>query len=104
LRLRNNFFAIKLQNLNAIKSQNQNVIDTQRTFENKLKMDDAEKLRRKIYQAKQMRVIRNPDIAFYKENFESWKADVTRWKTDIKNGQRSSEEFIQWLNESNKRQ
>lgn len=77
---------------------------SQRTFENKLKMDDAEKLRRKIYQAKQMRVIRNPDIAFYKENFETWKTDVTRWKTEIKNGQRTSEEFIQWLNESNKRQ
>ena len=72
---------------------------SQRTFEEKVKLNDAEKLRRSIYQAKQMRVRRNPDILSYKENFENWKTDAARWKKDIKKGRRTSEEFIQWLND-----
>lgn len=76
---------------------------SQRTFEGKLKFDDVEKLRRSIYQSKQMRVIRNPDITTYKENFDKWKRDVNKWKANIKNGLNTTEEFVQWLNESKKR-
>lgn len=76
---------------------------SQRAFAEKLKMDEAEKLRRQIYQSKQMRVRRNPDILAYKENFERWKADTAKWKKDIKKGRTTSEEFVLWLNESKKR-
>ena len=72
---------------------------SQRTFEEKIKLNEAEKLRRSIYQAKQMRVRRNPDILSYRENFDKWKTDAARWKKDIKKGHRTSEEFIQWLND-----
>ena len=65
----------------------------------KLTQARVEKLRRSIYQAKQMRVRRNPDILSYKETFENWKTDAARWKKDIKKGRRTSEEFIQWLND-----
>ena len=57
---------------------------SQRTFEEKIKLNEAEKLRRSIYQAKQMRVRRNPDILSYRENFDKWKTDAARWKKDIK--------------------
>ena len=70
---------------------------SQRTFEEKLKNNKIEMFRRAIYQAKLMRVRRNPEIASYKENFEKWKADVARWKRDIKKGRRTSDEFAQWL-------
>lgn len=73
-----------------------------RSFEEKIEMNEVEKLRRAIYQAKQMRVRRNPDIATYKEKFEKWKTDVHAWKVDIKKGLKTSEEFIQWLNDSKK--
>jgi hypothetical protein len=76
---------------------------SQRTFEEKLKMDAAEKLRRSVYQVMQMRVRRNPDVEIYKENFEKWKSDVAKWKTGIKRGNKTSEDFIQWLNDSKKR-
>ncbi|MBS4031476.1 MAG: hypothetical protein KGZ63_08655 [Clostridiales bacterium] len=75
---------------------------SQRAFEEKLKTDEAEKLRRQIYQAKQMRVRRNPHIPSYKENFERWKKDANQWKKDIKKGRRTSEEFIQWLEDNRK--
>ena len=71
-----------------------------RTFEGKLKMDDAESLRRQIYLAKRMRIRRNPDITSYKENFEKWQVEVKQWKVDIKKCIKTSEEFIQWLNDS----
>lgn len=76
---------------------------SQRTFEEKLKMDDAEKLRRSVYQVMQMRVRRNPDIEIYKENFEQWKSDVAKWKAGIKKGTITSEDFIKWLNDSKKK-
>ncbi len=76
---------------------------SQRTFEEKLKLNDVEKLRRSIYQAKQMRVRRNPDILSYKDAFDKWKTDVALWKKDIKKGRRTSEEFIQWLNDSKRK-
>jgi hypothetical protein len=74
-----------------------------RTFEEKLKMDDAESLRRQIYLAKRMRIRRNPDITAYKESFDKWNTEVSKWKEEIKKGHKTSEEFIQWLNESKKK-
>lgn len=76
---------------------------SQRTFEEKLKMDDTEKLRRSIYQTLQMRVRRNPDNDTYRDYFEKWKKDVSRWKKEIKKGLKTSEEFVQWLNLSKRK-
>lgn len=76
---------------------------SQRTFEEKLKMDDVEKLRRSIYQTLQMRVRRNPEDEDHKDYFEKWKKDVTKWKKDIKKGKKTTEEFVRWLNWSKKR-
>ena len=73
---------------------------SQRTFEEKLKMDDAEKLRRSIYLTMQMRVRRNPDIPLYKAKFDAWKTEADHWKKEVKQGTKSSKEFILWLNDS----
>jgi hypothetical protein len=70
---------------------------SQRTFEEKLKMNEAEKLRRSVYQTLQMRIRRNPDDEYHKEYFENWKKDVNKWKNDIKKGKKTTEEFIEWL-------
>jgi hypothetical protein len=48
----------------------------------------------------QMRVRRNPDILSYKEKFESWKAETEQWRKDIKEGKRTAQDFLVWLNES----
>jgi hypothetical protein len=42
--------------------------------------DDAESLRRQIYLAKRMRIRRNPDITAYKESFDKWNTEVSKWK------------------------
>lgn len=76
---------------------------SQRTFEEKLKMDDAEKLRRSIYQTLQMRVRRKPEDEDHKDYFEKWKKDVSKWKKEIKKGSKTSEEFVQWLLRSKKK-
>ena len=73
-----------------------------RTFEEKLKNNTVEKLRRGIYQAKQMRVIRHPDVLEYQEDFKKWKAEVRLWKDDIKKGLRGSVEFEKWLMDNRK--
>ena len=76
---------------------------SQRTFEEKIKLNGAEKLRRSIYLTKQMRIRRNPDVLSYRESFEKWKIDAARWKKDLKKGRRTSEEFIQWLYDSKRK-
>ncbi|EYE89102.1 hypothetical protein Q428_04655 [Fervidicella metallireducens AeB] len=76
---------------------------SQRTFEEKLKMNEAEKLRRSVYQTLQMRIRRNPDDEYHKEYFENWKKEVDKWKNDIKKGKKTTEEFIEWLNWSKMR-
>lgn len=72
-------------------------VGAQRSFEEKLKNNKVEKLCRNIYQAKQMRVRRNPDVMACKEDFEKWKTEVRVWKADMKKGVKSSEEFQKWL-------
>jgi hypothetical protein len=73
---------------------------SQRAFEEKLKVDEVERLRRSIYQTLQMRVRRNPDIPAYKEKFESWKAETELWRKDIKEGKRTALVFFEWLKEN----
>ena len=69
-------------------------------FEEKLRVDEVEKLRRSICQTMQMRVRRNPDIPTYKEKFESWKAETEQWRKDIKDGKRTALDFFGWLKET----
>lgn len=55
---------------------------------------------RQIYAKKAMIVKRNPDIEYYKTNYEKWKKDVKQFITDIKNGKKTYEDFDKWLNDN----
>jgi len=70
---------------------------TERLWYERLKKNEAAKLYRNIYQAKQMLVKRNPDIPAYKEYFESYKDQAKQWKAEVKNGTKSEKEFLAWL-------
>lgn len=53
---------------------------------------------RQIYTKKAMMVKRNPDIEYYKTNYEKWKKETKQFINDIKAGKKTYEEFNKWLN------
>lgn len=64
----------------------------------RLKHDEAAKLSRNVYMAKQMLVKRNPDIPEYKAMFEHFKEERKKWERAVKDGKRTKQEYIDWLN------
>lgn len=52
---------------------------------------------RQIYAKKAMTVKRNPDIEYYKTNYEKWKKEAKEFISDIKSGKKSYDEFDRWL-------
>lgn len=59
--------------------------------------DDVAKLARNIYCAKQMLAKRNPDKLVYAEMFEYFKAEKKKWEQEVKAGEKTREEFMEWL-------
>lgn len=55
---------------------------------------------RQIYAKKAMIVKRNPDIEYYKNNYEKWKKDAKQFINDIKNGKKTYDEFDKWLDKN----
>lgn len=53
---------------------------------------------RRIYAKKAMMVKRNPDIEYYKTNYEKWKKEAKKFINDIKAGKKNYDEFDEWLN------
>lgn len=53
---------------------------------------------RQIYAKKAMAVKRNPDIKYYKTNYEKWKKEAKEFINDIKSGRKTYDEFDEWLN------
>lgn len=45
---------------------------------------------------------RNPDIPMYLEKYEQWKKEANEFKKDIKQGKRTEEEFLKWIEETRK--
>lgn len=52
---------------------------------------------RQIYSKKAMAVKRNPDIEYYKINYEKWKKEAKEFINDIKSGKKTYDEFDEWL-------
>lgn len=52
---------------------------------------------RQIYAKKAMAVKRNPDIEYYKTNYEKWKKEAKKFINDIKSSKKSYDEFDEWL-------
>lgn len=57
---------------------------------------------RQIYAKKAMAVKRNPDIEYYKINYEKWKKEAKEFINDIKSGKKTYDEFDEWLDKNNK--
>ena len=55
---------------------------------------------RQIYAKKAMAVKRNPDIEYYKTNYEKWKKEAKKFINDIKSGKKSYDEFDEWFDKS----
>lgn len=55
---------------------------------------------RQIYAKKAMAVKRNPDIEYYKTNYEKWKKEARQFINDIKFGKKTYDEFNKWLDEN----
>lgn len=72
---------------------------SERLWYDRLKQDEAAKLARNIYMAKQMLVKRNPDILAYREMFDYFKTEQKKWKGLVKSGAKSKDEYINWLYE-----
>lgn len=72
---------------------------SQKLWYDRIKEDEAKKLARNIYMAKQMLVKRNPDRPEYKEMFEYFKAQRKIWEDAVNAGTRERSEYILWLKE-----
>lgn len=72
---------------------------TERLWYDRMKQDEAAKLARNVYMAKQMLVKRNPDRIEYKRMFIYFKTERKKWETWVKLGEKSKDEYIDWLNE-----
>ena len=68
-----------------------------------LKKDEIISLYRKTLSAKKMLANRNPDIPMYLEKYEKWKNEANKFKKDIKQGLRTEEEFLKWIEETRKK-
>ena len=55
---------------------------------------------RQIYAKKAMAVKRNPDIEYYKTNYEKWKKEAKEFINAIKAHKKSYGEFDEWLDKN----
>lgn len=76
---------------------------TKRLWYENLKQNETKKLYRNIYMQKQMLSKRNPDIHSYQIDFENYKSQSKQWKSDIKSGLKTEEEYLDWLKSVRKR-
>ncbi|MDY3971414.1 MAG: DUF6076 domain-containing protein [Clostridia bacterium] len=65
----------------------------------KLKSDPIRDLRRKIYQQKEKRATRNPNLEKFKIDFENFKTESKKKNKEVKNGTLTETEYLKWLNE-----
>ena len=79
------------------KSKNCKEYGIYQTWRKKESNSISRKLYHSIYSAKQMYVKRNPDIPLYLENFVKWKDEAKAWKQEVKNGNKTEDDFIEWL-------
>ncbi len=54
-------------------------------------------LYRRVYQSLQMKSKRKPNDLLLKKFFEDFKIDAKKWKKEVKDGTKTEEEFMKWL-------
>ena len=67
-----------------------------------LELYDWKKLHRQIYQSKQMKARRYPDIDKYRRDFKVFQEAYKEKKKDFKDNKITEEELIEWLNQQKK--
>ena len=70
----------------------------EKQYQENLKNDDVANRYRQTYMKLQMLVKRNPDMTNYKNKYEEFKQLSKQWKNDVKTGEKSREEYLQWIN------
>ena len=64
----------------------------------RLKSDPIRYLHRKVYQQKEKRAMRNPNLEKYRIDFENFKIESKKKKKAVKNGILKEKEYLEWLN------
>jgi len=64
--------------------------------------NDWYNLYRKVYQSFQMKAKRNPNNTQFKQNFDNFRAEANKWKKAVKEGAKTEEDFMNWLQEFRK--
>ena len=57
---------------------------------------------RRVYQSFQVKAKRNPDDLQHKKNYDNFRMLAKEWKKAVKDGTKTEEEFINWLQECRK--
>ena len=65
--------------------------------------NDWYNLYRKIYQSFQVKAKRNPNNPQFKQNYDKFRANANEWKKAVKDGTKTEEEFMNWLQEFRKK-
>lgn len=65
--------------------------------------NDWYNLYRKIYQSFQVKSKRNPNNPQFKQNYDNFRAEANEWKKAVKDGTKTEEEFMNWLQEFRKK-
>ncbi|MFZ2537625.1 MAG: DUF6076 domain-containing protein, partial [Oscillospiraceae bacterium] len=63
---------------------------------NKTRNDEATKLYKQLYNSKRNKT-KNCENPKYQEELTSFIADATQWKSDVKMGTKTEQEYIEWL-------
>lgn len=61
--------------------------------------NDWYNLYRKIYQSFQVKAKRNPNNPQFKQNYDNFRSNANEWKKAVKEGKKTEEEFMYWLQE-----
>lgn len=70
---------------------------TRKLWYDNLNQDEAAKLARNIYAAKQVLAKRNPENVQYRAMFEFFKQERKKWQLALEAGKKSQEEYLAWL-------
>ena len=70
----------------------------EKQYQFNLKNDEMANRYRQTYMKLQMLVKRNPDLIDHKNKFEEFKTLSKQWKLDVKNGVKSKEDYLKWIN------
>ena len=69
-----------------------------KNWQDNLNSNEALKIYRRIYMAKQMQTRRNPEDLILKENFDTWKKEAQFHRNKYVHNEITKKEFLKWLN------